>query len=607
MVKKQNNIRIMNRTNGKLWLVAGLLILGMLTVEAGNVNEREALAKAQAFMSGKTTRSRTVSQKLTRVHLKLDVESAIEATNDAPLYVFNREGGGFVIVSGDDRTAEVLGFSASGAVDGSRLPDNMKGWLESYVRAIERIPAYRAATRTTRVAKTEISPKLTTKWDQGDPYNLHAPTLHLELNGKTKDIHAVTGCVATSMAQLMNYYKYPAATQKEVGSFSGVTDVPVRDGDTGETDTLKVNWTTEVIPANSTIDWSNMQDTYDTNSTMEQKEAVARLMQYCGTAVHMNYGLESGASPDSMVYAYYDTFGYKDVYLMFNFEYTDDEWVDMIHHELTEAGPVMFAGQEPNDGGAHQFLIDGYKYQDDQHYFYVNWGWSGEGDGYYLLSVMGTEDMVDDTGKQVGYTEMQHMAAGLGPNGKGATSIPKVLACEVLQLGASKNVFTRASKDDAFNVDYKMYFSNYNFPHQLFIPILAVFKDNEIVEALLLSREAGVEISLLNSYGGMTESDDDLLPIGDGLGDGTYQIMAICTVPGSDKYYVARWGEKNVVTMTINGNKATFGNPTTAIESPKVATTKVDAPWYTLAGVRLSNKPTAKGVYIRNGKKMIVR
>ena len=118
-----------------------LIALGLLTIGtwAGRVGEQAALKKASTFMKSHS-RTRGAAA-FTRVYLPLETKSAIWSTTDAPLYVFNRDGGGYVIVSGDDRTADILAFSDKGHIDANHLPVNMKSWLQGYVDQIQRIPA----------------------------------------------------------------------------------------------------------------------------------------------------------------------------------------------------------------------------------------------------------------------------------------------------------------------------------------------------------------------------------------------------------------------------------------------------------------------------------
>ena len=53
------------------------------------------------------------------------------------------------------------------------------------------------------------------------------------------------------------------------------------------------------------------------------------------------------------------------------------------------------------------------------------------------------------------------------------------------------------------------------------------------------------------------------------------------------------------------GDNVTYGNAT-GISVVK-ANAQTDESWYTIGGTRLSGKPTQKGVYIHQGKKVVVK
>ena len=276
----------------KLYVLAVMLLASVLIAEAGQVNEQQAREKAKTFLTKRSlTRGVSVMQ---RVYVPLKTPSAMESVNDAPLYLFNLEGGGYVVVSGDDRTVEILAFSEKGRIDPDRMPLNMKNWMDGYVRKIQKLPAHIMPQQraTTRSVKADLQPKLKTAWGQDWPYNLHTPELNVKWDGNEMTVNAATGCIATAMAQLLNYYRYPDATLKGAESYSGVADVPVGYSDVPE-DTVQVAWKTEAMEAGSVIDWANITDTYTQTSTDAQIEAVSRLMQWCGLATNMQYGMES--------------------------------------------------------------------------------------------------------------------------------------------------------------------------------------------------------------------------------------------------------------------------------------------------------------------------
>ena len=171
-------------------LIIALVLSAVNSAKAGNVGEQQARQKVAAFMTGRAT-TRGVAT-MTRVYLPLQTKSASWSTTDAPIYFYNIEGGGYVIVSGDDRTADILGFSEKGALDADRLPANMKSWLQGYVRKIESIPASamprRKASTRGETTKTTIATKLKTEWGQDYPYNLHTPELKIKWHLKDTTI-----------------------------------------------------------------------------------------------------------------------------------------------------------------------------------------------------------------------------------------------------------------------------------------------------------------------------------------------------------------------------------------------------------------------------------
>lgn len=114
-------------------------------LSAGEVSELEALRKAQQFMQG-----RTFGQK----NLRRAAQSAIA---NGAFYVFNADGGnGFVIVSADDRTEEILGYAEEGSLDMDHLPANAQAWLEDYARLIRSLRGQVSMAAPRRVAGAKV-------------------------------------------------------------------------------------------------------------------------------------------------------------------------------------------------------------------------------------------------------------------------------------------------------------------------------------------------------------------------------------------------------------------------------------------------------------------
>ena len=603
-----------------------LIALGLLTIGAwaGRVGEQAALKKASTFMKSHS-RTRGAAA-FTRVYLPLETKSAIWSTTDAPLYVFNRDGGGYVIVSGDDRTADILAFSDKGHIDANHLPVNMKSWLQGYVDQIQRIPASatprRAATRTGDT-KEYLETKLKTTWGQDYPYNLHTPELSFGWADRDITIHAATGCVATSMAMILHYFKYPDRIRDFIPSYEGTCDIPVDNAGTGKADTIKnVKWITEDIAAETPIRWAYIVDNYDIlnketqkpnnqyNNTDDEREAVSRLMQYCGAAVEMEYGIDSSSTTEQLLFAMKNVMGYQDAYVLISFEYDYQGWVDAVYYEMSKVGPVMFRGTTPS-GGGHRFILDGYLSADDNDYFYVNWGWDGDDNGYVLLSVMEPESqwMKDAEGNPEGYILQQDMICGFGPDGKGCTTLtnPKFYA-DALQFGLVGNEYSRNDKSEPFEItEYYLQFGNYNVDFLTQRVGLGVYDaNNELVNLTEISEEEGATSVLF--YYNIVQSVLDPFPIGADLDDGTYTLMLICADPYTENWEPMQNAEALALQMTITDNTCCFKTAgTTAIRKVMSDADRVntDNAWHSLSGARLAGKPTTKGVYIHQGRKVM--
>lgn len=293
---------------------------------------------------------------------------------DAALYVFNVEdNGGFVIVSADDRTLPILGYTESGEYDDSNLPDNMRAWMKCYVEQIEALPADYVPQYSNddncedptlygprRAPKAAVPFFVTTRWNQGDPYNLDCP-----MDGNQ---HSVTGCTATAMAQCMNYVRWPLAATTSIPSYF-VLD----------------QWLPE-LPS-TVFDWNNMLNEYSVaNDT--QRSAVAKLMRYCGQAIQMGYSATgSGAALEPVKTALLDYFNYDGIVEhVHRSEYSIATWDALIYNEVYNKRPVLYAGYAP---GGHAFVCDGY---DGQGFYHINWGWGGWRDGFFKLSVLDPDD-----------------------------------------------------------------------------------------------------------------------------------------------------------------------------------------------------------------------
>ena len=290
-------------------------------------------------------------------------------------YVFQRNGGGYVIVSGEDAAIPVLGYSATGRFDTESIPANCKAWLEGYKAQIRFLRDNGAgkSPRTealwnellapTKAGEGGYEPELlltTANWDQGSPYNELCPVID--------SARCLTGCVATAAAIVAKYYNYPRSCSGTIPGYGFEYegkhyDVPAH----------------EITPE---YDWDHMPMSTSSISTDRERKAIAELMYDMGTIAQAMYGLDATGAYTSVLYngmIYYLGFDSHAQYL-FRRNYADSVWVDMLKRDLNETGPILYSGSSEDSG--HQFTLAGYDTKDN---FYINWGWSGSGNGYYAI------------------------------------------------------------------------------------------------------------------------------------------------------------------------------------------------------------------------------
>lgn len=285
----------------------------------------------------------------------------------AELDIIGYENGGFAVVSADDLMPAVMGVSTS-TYTGLHNP-NFSWWLEATRVAISYAVQHNAPLQVTKPDPVKypdaVASMVTSKWDQDTPYNNMCPVF----SGSTR---CLTGCVATAMAQVLNYHKWP-----EHGHGERTIYYPQ-----GNSDGEAVHAEFE----EDHYDWSNMLDFYRNGEyTAQQADAVALLMRDCGVAANMSYGgpLEgSGAYSDDAAFGLRTYFGFSDAECLDRYDYSEAAWMDIIYRELSENGPLYYGGASWSSGG-HAFVFDGYN-ADGQ--VSVNWGWHGEDDGYFYIS-----------------------------------------------------------------------------------------------------------------------------------------------------------------------------------------------------------------------------
>lgn len=315
------------------------------------------------------------------------------STNGQPdYYVFNvANNGGFVIVSAEDATNPIIGYSNKGQYVIPTGSNNIGWWMNcrkqeiEYARNNNMVASSEISNRWTRYINNtnpkvthsvssvqSVNPLLQSTWDQPWPYNAMCPG------------NSVTGCVATAMAQIMRYWSYPPHGHGYSGYWERQPD-----GFANSYGYLSADYDT------STYVWSAMP--YSVTGTNNE---VAKLMYDCGVSVDMDYSppgsgawVIKGDYPVCSQNSYVKYFGYNAATIrgVYESNYSYQNWIALIENELNNSRPVQYVGNDSVNNEGHTWVCDGY---DVNNNFDMNWGWSGYDNGYFspsALNVLGLQ------------------------------------------------------------------------------------------------------------------------------------------------------------------------------------------------------------------------
>ena len=325
-------------------------------------------------------------------------------------FIFNNTAGkGYVIMAADDCVTPILGYSYENNFEEGELPPNFKAWLDGYAAQIDEATAMklnateeiRGDWECLRLGKTlpiksekAVGPLVQAKWNQAPYYNDQCP---YDYNVNQR---AVTGCVATAMAQIMKYWSYP---EHGYGNHSYVPSSHPEYG-------------TQYVDFSATnYQWSSMP-----NSVTSTNNAVATLMYHCGVSVDMMYGttvypdagsaayiIDQGGNHASAETALKTYFDYKStLHGVRKNDYADSRWIEVLKNELDNGRPMLYGGF--SNSGGHAFVCDGYNNSD---YFHFNWGWGGNYNDYFYINSL-------NPGSHT-YSQSQQALIGIEPNQNG--------------------------------------------------------------------------------------------------------------------------------------------------------------------------------------------
>ena len=378
-------------------LAAALLALPM----AGKiVDANQAAQTAARFMSGHSALRST--QDLELVYTG-QAESQLRVGEAPSFYVYNvKNGTGFVIVAGDDVARPILGYSFQNSFSAD-VPDHVEAFLGRYDKQIRWAQANGLKSDDADIFPNPNEGKLleTALWNQSEPYNWEMPIL---TNAEGEEEQAVTGCVATAAAIIMQYHQYP---QKFQGgehtwiSSAGLT-VTLPDGTTVSNEReLTVNMD------EPTFDWSKLLYAYIPGMFSEKEgQEVAKLMKYIGAGIDMGYDLAanggSAAFDDDLHKAWINYFQYTGARQIDRPQLTDAAFQRILHEEIDANRPMIYTSVS----GGHAFVCDGYGPED---YYHFNMGWGGLDNGYYPIDAI----LIADEGGAGASTTTDNYSGGI--------------------------------------------------------------------------------------------------------------------------------------------------------------------------------------------------
>lgn len=402
--------------------------------------------------------------------------------------IYGAKGAGFVVISRSNTFPAVIGESEHD-YDSTNVAPGFKWWMDNISKSI----AYRDANnmgRTSISVSSTISPFISTKWDQGTPYNLSCP------NVGTKLTHGYTGCVATAMSQILKYYNYPT-TGKGSGGYSTIVgkDTVIR-----------------LATINTTYDWNNMSNTYlNSSATTPANTAVAELMRDAGYGANMEYGVDgSGTTDYEAAISFVNNFSYNPYSLKFLQKelYTDDEWAQMIYNEIKKLRPILYGGSTKTKEG-HAFVFDGINTEGNVD---VNWGWSGACDGWYDIFDLTPSGLGEEFSSGTTFSEGNDMILGFDPQSSASGSDFSIWATD-------KNCEFTKTADNKLNLTMTAF---YNVSYKSFTGDVAVIYENTTTDELTVTYFA--KSKTYATYSGLGFDNENTISLAPNIQAGTYKV-----------------------------------------------------------------------------------
>jgi hypothetical protein len=335
------------------------------------------------------------------------VETFTNNVNEPVYYIVYLEPAGFVIVSADDLVEPIIGFTDEGTYDpsqenplwalvtndlnrriegarssvglfststGSAVTDNQKKWNFLKSLATGAGNGLRLMALDT-ISDIRVAPLIETGWGQWYVCEVNCFNYYTPYNYPC-------GCVATAMAQLMNYHQYPSEPN---------------DYDPNEPDGKRKFWISVITEGEPQIDqrflrggdgfggpyrWDQMVNWPDCYITLEQRQAMGALCYDAGISTGMVYSdAGSGAYSWLIPEALQEAFNYSNAVNSMSedsndvFEIEGEALENMVNTNLDAGNPVILGISDTADIGGHAVICDGYGYDDSTLYHHLNLGY----------------------------------------------------------------------------------------------------------------------------------------------------------------------------------------------------------------------------------------
>lgn len=224
---------------------------------------------------------------------------------------------------------------------------------------------------------TVRGPVVKVNWGQDSPFNNYVDTCYITMRPSP------AGCVATAIAQIMSYHKWPETIGSSYTSFTN-------------------------------LDWDVLASRkYDyLFNDVDEKHQIATLFSYIGTNVGMEYDCNGSSSNIGKAES---AFRNKFIYLSDGVVSYSTHQVRSDLRDVNNIKPVYVRGADKDGNSAHAWVVDGFKdqqsiwlelaywyryeggdsphelfvvdtlraYKDVKDYVHCNWGWDGRNNGWF--------------------------------------------------------------------------------------------------------------------------------------------------------------------------------------------------------------------------------